>query len=120
MDLGNFTVSLGVKDLEKSMDFYLKFGFEVIDGGHQNAEYPDTDAEKWRILQNGKAVIGIFQGVFDNNILTFIPTDLRPIQAELKRAGIQFDTEADPNTTGPCSATLTDPDGNAILLDQHY
>ncbi|MXY46260.1 MAG: VOC family protein [Chloroflexi bacterium] len=120
MELGTFSVSLGVKDIEKSLDFYLKFGFEIIDGGHMNEEFADTDTDKWRILRNGTTNIGLFQGVFDGNILTFIHTDLRPLQAELKAAGVQFDTEADMTTTGPCSATLTDPDGNAILFDQHY
>ena len=120
MDLGNFSISLGVKDLEKSLDFYRKFGFEVIDGGHQSEGYADTDTEKWRILQNGKAVIGLFQGMFDINILTFNPTDLRPIQATLKEHDLEFDYEADMTTTGPCSASLKDPDGNVILLDQHY
>ena len=120
MELGTFSVSMGVKDIEKSLDFYLKFGFKVIDGGHTNEAFPDSDSEKWRILQNGTTNIGLFQGMFDTNILTFIPTDLRALQAQLKAAGVQFDTEADPTTTGPCSATLTDPDGNAILFDQHY
>ena len=120
MELGTFSVSLGVKDIEKSLDFYLKFGFEVIDGGHMNEAFADTDTEKWRILQNGTTNIGLFQGMFDANILTFNPTDLRAIQAQLKSSEVQFDAEADMTTTGPCSATLTDPDGNAILLDQHY
>ena len=120
MELGTFSVSLGVKDMEKSLDFYRKFGFKVIDGGHMNEEYADSETEKWRILQNGKAVIGLFQGMFDVNILTFNPTDLRPLQASLKEQGLEFDYEADMETSGPCSASLKDPDGNAILLDQHY
>ena len=120
MNLGNFSISLGVKDLDKSLDLYRKFGFEVIDGGHQNEEYADTETEKWRILQNGKAVIGLFQGMFDMNILTFNPTDLRPIQSALKEHDLEFDYEADMTTSGPCSASLKDPDGNVILLDQHY
>ena len=121
MDLGNFSVSLGVKDMEKSLDFYQKFGFEVIDGGHNymDCEYPDTETEKWRILQNGSATIGLFQGMFDINILTFNPVELRPIQAALKEHNLEFDYEADMTTTGPCSASLKDPDGNVILLDQH-
>ena len=120
MELGNFSISLAVKDMEKSLNFYEKFGFRVIDGGHQNEEYADTETEKWRILQNGKAVIGLFQGMFDINILTFNPTDLRPIQAALKKHDLEFDYEADMTTSGPCSASLKDPDGNVILLDQHY
>ena len=120
MQLGTFSISLGVKDLEKSLDFYRKFGFKVIDGGHMNEEYADSETEKWRILQNESAVIGLFQGMFDINILTFNPKDLRTLQAQLKQSGIEFDTEADMTSSGPCSATLADPDGNAILLDQHY
>ena len=120
VDLGNFSISLSVKDVEQSMDFYAKFGFKVIDGGYQNEEYADTETEKWRILQNGGATIGLFQGMFDMNILTFNPTDLRPIQAILKEQSVEFDYEADMTTSGPCSASLKDPDGNVILLDQHY
>ena len=86
VELGTFSVSLGVKDMDRSMDFYKKFGFEVIDGGHMNEEYADTDTEKWRILQNGTTNIGLFQGMFDVNILTFNPKDLRPIQREPERA----------------------------------
>ena len=120
MDLGNFSISLSVNDMEESMDFYAKFGFKVIDDGYQNEEYADTETEKWRILQNGGATIGLFQGMFDMNILTFNPTDLRPIQASLKEQSVEFDYEADMETSGPCSASLKDPDGNVILLDQHY
>lgn len=120
MELGNFSVSLSVKDMEKSLVFYKKFGFNVIDGGHQNEEYADSETEKWRILQNGSATIGLFQGMFDMNILTFNPQDLRPIQVSLKEHGVEFDYEADMTTDGPCSASLKDPDGNVILLDQHY
>lgn len=120
MELGTFSVSLSVKDIEKSLDFYEKFGFKVIDGGHMNEAFSDSDTEKWRILQNESAVIGLFQGMFEGNILTFNPQELRVVQAELKKSGVQFDTEADMMTSGPCSATLRDPDGNAILLDQHY
>ena len=120
LELGNFSVSLGVRDIEKSLNFYEKFGFEVIDGGHLNEAFADSATEKWRILQNENTVIGLFQGMFEGNILTFNPLDLRTIQARLKERGVEFGTEADMTTTGPCSATLTDPDGNAILLDQHY
>ena len=90
--------------MDKSLDFYRKFGFEVIDGGHQNEEYADTETEKWRILQNGKAVIGLFQGMFDMNILTFNPTDLRPIQAALKEHDLDFDYEADMTTSAAPAA----------------
>ena len=120
MELGNFSISLAVKDMEKSLDFYRKFGFDVIDGGHMNKEYADSETEKWRILQNESATIGLFQGMFDMNILTFNPEDLRPIQASLKEQSVEFDYEADLATSGPCSASLKDPDGNVILLDQHY
>ena len=120
MELGTFSVSLSVKDIEKSLDFYEKFGFEVIDGGHMNEAFADSATEKWRILRNEGVVIGLFQGMFEGNILTFNPQDLRALQGRLKESGVQFDTEADMTTSGPCSATLIDPDGNAILLDQHY
>ena len=120
MTLGAFSVSLSVADMEKSLDFYGKFGFEVIDGGHVNAAFADSETEKWRILRNEGVVIGLFQGMFAGNIMTFNPTDLRSVQAVLKDRGVEFETEADMTTTGPCSATLRDPDGNAILFDQHY
>ena len=120
MELGTFSVSLTVKDMERSLDFYEKFGFKVIDGGHQNEAFADSETEKWRILQNESATIGLFQGMFDVNILTFNPKDLRPIQASLKEQSVEFDCEADMTTSGPCSASLKDPDGNIILLDQHY
>ena len=119
MNLGNFSVSLAVKDMSESLAFYEKLGFEIIAGGHLNENFADTENEKWRILKNGKAVIGLFQGMFEDNILTFNPEDLRPIQSALKESGIQFHSEADMTTTGPCSATTNDPDGNLILLDQH-
>ncbi len=122
MNLGQFSVSLAVKDIVASLEFYQKFGFEVIDGGHEHMDdaFADTDTNKWRILKNDSAAIGLFQGMFDGNILTFNPEDLRPIQKTLKESGIKFISEADMTTTGPCSAILTDPDGNTILLDQHY
>ena len=120
MELGTFSVSLTVKDMERSLDFYEKFGFKVIDGGHLNEAFADSETEKWRILQNEGATIGLFQGMFDVNILTFNPQDLRPIQASLKEQSVEFDYEADMTTSGPCSASLKDPDGNIILLDQHY
>ncbi len=122
MNLGRFSVSLAVKDIEASLEFYQKFGFEVIDGGHAHMDdaFADTDTHKWRILKNDSAAIGLFQGMFEDNILTFNPEDLRPIQQTLKESGVEFVSEADMDTTGPCSAVLTDPDGNTILLDQHY
>lgn len=110
MELGTFSVSLAVKDIKASRAFYEAFGFSEIAG---------NEAENWLILKNGDAKIGLFQGMFENNILTFNPTDVRGVQAGLKAKGIPLLTEADPTTTGPAHATLQDPDGNAILLDQH-
>ncbi len=122
MELGAFSISLAVKDLAASRDFYAKLGFEQVHG----------DAEQnWLILRNGDHVIGLFQGMFDNNILTFNPgwnhdaqevdpfTDVRDIQRALKDGGISLDSEADESTSGPASLMLTDPDGNQILIDQH-
>ena len=122
MDLGAFSVSLSVKDLEKSRAFYAELGFETMAG---NAEHG------YLILKNGAHLIGLFQGMFEGNILTFNPgwdqdageleefTDVRDLQAKLKSAGIALTTEADPEGEGPVSFTLVDPDGNAILVDQH-
>ena len=122
MDLGAFSVSLSVKDLEKSRAFYAELGFETMAG---NAEHG------YLILKNGAHLIGLFQGMFEGNILTFNPgwdqdageldtfTDVRDLQAKLKSAGIALTTEADPDGAGPASFTLVDPDGNAILVDQH-
>ena len=122
MDLGAFSVSLSVKDIGASRDFYSKLGFEPVGG--------DVE-QNWLILRNGDHVIGLFQGMFDGNILTFNPgwdqqgsetssyTDVREIQKALRDAGIELDSEADAATEGPASITLTDPDGNAILIDQH-
>lgn len=122
MDLGSISLSLAVKDLAASRDFYEKLGF-VQAGG---------DAEQnWLILRNGDHVIGLFQGMFEQNILTFNPgwdqqcndlesfTDVREIQRELKKKGVVLSSEADESTTGPASIMLTDPDGNPILIDQH-
>jgi catechol 2,3-dioxygenase-like lactoylglutathione lyase family enzyme len=122
MNLGQFSVSLAVKDISASLEFYQNLGFEVIDGGHAHMDdaFADTETHKWRILKNESAAIGLFQGMFEGNILTFNPEDLRPIQKSLKESGVEFVSEADIDTTGPCSAVLTDPDGNTILLDQHY
>jgi catechol 2,3-dioxygenase-like lactoylglutathione lyase family enzyme len=122
MQLGAFSISLAVKDLEASRAFYQKFGFEVFAG---------DAAQKWLILKNGDHVIGIFQGMFDKNMLTFNPgwnqnaaeiadfTDIRDLQRRLKAQGVQFASEADETTTGPASFIAIDPDGNPLLVDQH-
>lgn len=122
MELGAFSISLAVKDLAASRDFYQKLGFEKIGG-----EF----AQNWLILRNGESTIGLFQGMFDQNILTFNPgwsgigehpdsfTDVRRIQEHLEQQGLELTTRADPETSGPASLTLLDPDGNPILIDQH-
>lgn len=122
MKLGSFSVSLAVKDISKSRAFYEKLGFEVAGGVEQ---------ENWLILRNGPHVIGLFQGMFERNILTFNPgwdqdgaetdpfDDVRDIQRELKRQGVALSSEADETSSGPASLMLTDPDGNPILIDQH-
>src|SRR5262245_32259058 len=122
MDLGNFSISLAVKDIEASKAFYEKFGFKVFMG---NA------AQKWLIMKNGDHVIGLFQGMFEKNILTFNPgwdgnaqtlptfTDVRELQRKLKAKGVKLLQEADENSTGPASFMAVDPDGNQILVDQH-
>ncbi len=122
MELGAFSISLSVKDLTASKSFYEKLGFSVFGG---NAD------QNWLMMKNGDHVIGLFQGMFEHNILTFNPgwdqdantlasfTDVRDIQRQLRAQGIQIQTEADETTTGPTSLMLTDPDGNTILIDQH-
>ena len=122
MSLGAFSISLAVKDLAASSDFYEKLGFKVAGGDAQ---------QNWLIMKNGDNVLGLFQGMFKENILTFNPgwdqngndldsfADVREIQRELKEQGIKLDSEADDSTTGPASIMLTDPDGNQILIDQH-
>lgn len=122
MELGAFSVSLSVKDLAASRDFYEKLGFECTGG--------DPD-QNWLILKNGDHVIGLFQGMFESNIMTFNPgwdqggneldafTDVRELQRELKTRGINLAAEADESTSGPASLMLSDPDGNQILIDQH-
>jgi len=122
MDLGAFSVSLSVKDIAASRDFYQKLGFEPIGG---NAD------DNWLILRNGDHVIGLFQGMFEKNILTFNPgwdqqcnetgsfTDVREIQRKLKAQGVALTSEADESSTGPAGITLVDPDGNPVLIDQH-
>lgn len=119
MELGQFSVSLAVKDMDTSLVFYQNLGFEVIDGGHMNEGFPDSEHGKWRILQTKGAVIGLFQGMFDSNIMTFNPKDVRSIQKELKSRGTTLIKEADETTEGPEHIMLTDPDGNMIMLDQH-
>jgi catechol 2,3-dioxygenase-like lactoylglutathione lyase family enzyme len=121
MRLGNFSVSLAVKDLKASREFYTKLGFRVVTGN-------DRD---YSILQNETATIGLFQGMFDKNVLTFNPgwdrtaatlpdfDDVRDIQRTLVSRGVTLKTKADESTTGPASVVLFDPDGNQILLDQH-
>ena len=122
MQLGAFSVSLAVKDLEASRAFYEKFGFTTMGG---NA------GQGWLILKNGDHVIGLFQGMFEKNMLTFNPgwdqnaqrlpgfTDVRELQRTLKAQGVVFAQEADESTTGPASFVAVDPDGNPILVDQH-
>jgi catechol 2,3-dioxygenase-like lactoylglutathione lyase family enzyme len=122
MDLGAFSISLAVKDLEASRAFYEKFGFKVFAG---------DASQGWLIMKNGDHAIGLFQGMFEKNILTFNPgwdsnaqrlpsfTDIRELQRRLKAQGVQLQQEADERTTGPASFVAVDPDGNPILVDQH-
>ncbi|MDW3098922.1 MAG: VOC family protein [Alphaproteobacteria bacterium] len=122
MDIGNFSVSLAVKDIKVSRAFYEKLGFAVIGG---------DEAQNFLILKSPTAIIGLFQGMFDKNTLTFNPgwdaqgntlddfTDVRDIQKALKADGITLIEEADETTTGPAHITLLDPDGNPVLIDQH-
>ena len=122
MELGAFSVSLAVKDLTASRDFYARLGFEPIAGSAE---------ENYLILRNGDHVIGLFQGMFEDNILTFNPgwdqqcnetatfTDVRALQKELKRQGVTLASEVDEASQGPGSFALIDPDGNPILVDQH-
>jgi catechol 2,3-dioxygenase-like lactoylglutathione lyase family enzyme len=122
MELGAFSISLTVKDIVASRAFYEKFGFEDFGG---------DISQNWLIMKNGDTVIGLFQGMFDRNILTFNPgwdsnaqklntfTDVRELQRQLKAQGVEFMSEADENTTGPANFIAVDPDGNPILVDQH-
>lgn len=122
MKLGAFSISLAVKDIAASRAFYEKLGFSVF-GGNQD--------ERWLIMKSGTTLIGLFQGMFENNLLTFNPgwdsdaqtlpeyPDVRAIQKHLKAQGIELDQEADESAQGPGCITLTDPDGNTILIDQH-
>jgi catechol 2,3-dioxygenase-like lactoylglutathione lyase family enzyme len=122
MELGNFSISLAVKDLEVSRSFYEKLGFTTFAG---------DAAQNWLILKNGDHVIGLFQGMFERNILTFNPgwnqeaqplgefTDIRELQRRLAESGINLISAADEASTGPASFLIADPDGNPILIDQH-
>ena len=122
MKLGALSISLSVKDLKKSKEFYETLGFSVFAGDIKM---------NYLIMKNGNALIGLFQGMFENNIITFNPgwdesakkvepfDDVRSIQKHLKQHHIKLEREADENTSGPASAVLSDPDGNTILIDQH-
>lgn len=122
MELGNFSVSLSVKDIAASREFYEKLGFAVF-GGDQE--------QNWLILKNGDVVIGLFQGMFERNMLTFNPgwdgnaqpltsfTDVRELQRQLKAQGVELVNEVDETTSGPASFIAVDPDGNPVLVDQH-
>ncbi len=122
MQLGAFSISLAVKDITASAAFYEKLGFSKFGG---------DIAQNWLILKNGDAVIGLFQGMFDKNSITFNPgwnqsaealdsfTDVRDLQRQLKAQGIEFMAESDEGTSGPASFIILDPDGNPIIVDQH-
>ena len=122
MELGAMSVSLAVKDIKASKTFYEKLGFKAFMG---------DVSQNWLILRNGTHVIGLFQGMFDRNTMTFNPgwdanaeklnafTDVRELQKKLKAQGVELTMEADESTTGPASLMLIDPDGNPILIDQH-
>lgn len=122
MKLGAFSISLSVKDLKASKEFYENLGFTMFHG---------DEAQNWLIMKNESIVIGLFQGMFAGNIITFNPgwdqnagevnpfDDVREIQKQLKAKGIQLDSKADETSQGPASFTLKDPDGNVILFDQH-
>ena len=122
MELGAFSVSLAVKDIETSRLFYEKLGFKAFFG---------EQSQNWLIMKNGEHAIGLFQGMFDKNILTFNPgwdsnaqpikqfTDIRELQKHLKEGGVTLISEADEHTSGPASFMVVDPDGNMILVDQH-
>lgn len=122
MQLGAFSISLNVQDIQASKDFYEKIGFTVFGGDIE---------QNWLIMKNDTTSIGLFQGMFDQNILTFNPgwdeqaqeldtfTDIRELQQNLKSKGVSFISEADETGEGPASFTLEDPDGNPILFDQH-
>ncbi len=122
MHLGAFSISLAVKDIAVSRSFYEKLGFEKF-GGDQS--------QNWLIMKSGDHIVGLFQGMFENNIMTFNPgwdqnanqlddfSDVRDIQKELKTQGVEFVQDADESTSGPASFIILDPDGNTIMFDQH-
>ena len=122
MKLGAFSISLAVKDIQKSKEFYESLGFSKLGG---------DITQKWLILKNENAIIGLFEGMFENNIITFNPgwdenaqnvatfDDVRVIQAHLAQCGIELTSETVQSKSGPAHITLTDPDGNPILIDQH-
>lgn len=122
MDLGAFSISLNVKDIDASRDFYAKLGFTPFGG---------DEAQGWLIMKNGDHVVGLFQGMLERNTLTFNPgwdsdarplpafTDIRDLQRELAAQGVEILQGIDEDTTGPGSIVISDPDGNPILLDQH-
>lgn len=122
MQIGAFSISLNVKDIYASKDFYEKIGFE---------EFGGDIGQNWLIMKNGTTVIGLFQGMFGKNMLTFNPgwdqnaqnmdafTDIRELQRNLKAAGVPFTSEADETSQGPASFIIEDPDGNPVLFDQH-
>jgi lactoylglutathione lyase len=122
MDLGTFSISLAVNDLAASREFYEKLGFERLHG---------SESDRYLVMKNGATLIGLFEGMFEDNILTFNPgwdadgrelesyTDVRELQKELRSRGIEFAEEADETTSGPTSFVVVDPDGNPILVDQH-
>lgn len=122
MQLGTFSISLAVKDIHASRAFYEKLGFQQVGG---------EESQNWLILRNGETTIGLFQGMFEKNCITFNPgwdsqcqtldsfEDVREIQRRLKDAGVVLTEEADETTRGPAHIALVDPDGNPILIDQH-
>ena len=122
MELGAFSISLAVKDIKASRAFYAKLGFK---------DFVGDISQNWLVMKNGDHAIGLFQGMFEKNIMTFNPgwdgnaqkletfTDVRELQKQLKAQGIKFVSEADLNTSGPANFMLVDPDGNTILVDQH-
>ncbi|MCP5048550.1 MAG: VOC family protein [bacterium] len=118
MDLGPFLISLTVKDIDASRSFYESFGFSVIDGAHITKDFPLEEGQDWLILRKDSIGIGLFQGMFEQNIMTFHPPDVRGLQKHLKSKGISFDLEADEASEGGAHAMLTDPDGNLILMEQ--
>lgn len=122
MKLGAFSVSLSVKDINVSKEFYESLGFSILAGSVE---------KRYLIMKNENALIGLFQGMFEGNILTFNPgwdengkniadfDDIREIQQQLKNKGLKIENEVDEKTTGPASIMIADPDGNVILMDQH-